>query len=93
MVGLFDLVEEDDAIWFPPHRLCQLATLFVAYVAGWRTDQSRDGVSFHVLAHVYAHHVLLAVEESLRQGFGQFGLAYAGGAQEDEGARWAFADP
>ena len=41
---------------------------------------------FHVLGHVDADDVLLAVEQRLRQGLGQLRLADAGGPQEDEGA-------
>ena len=40
----------------------------------------------HVFAHIDAHHVALIIKEYLSQGFGQLGFAYAGGAQEDEGA-------
>jgi hypothetical protein len=43
-------------------------------------------VAFLVLAHVDARHGVLVVEEDLAQRFRQFGLAHAGGAQEDERA-------
>ncbi len=86
VVGLLDLVEQDDAVGSPPHRFGELTTLLVADVAGGGADQPRDGVLLHVLRHVDAHQVLLAVEERPRQGLGELGLADARGAEEEERA-------
>ena len=41
---------------------------------------------FHVLAHVQADDGLFVVKQECREGFGEFGLADAGGAQEDKTA-------
>jgi hypothetical protein len=41
-------------------------------------------VLLHVLGHVDADHRLLVAEEELGKRAGQLGLAYSGGAEEDE---------
>ena len=83
---LFHLVKEYDAVGPAAHGLRQLAALVVADISRGRADQPRDGVLLHVLAHVDAHHVLLIIKERLRQRLGQFRLAHARGAQEQERA-------
>ena len=85
-MGLLDLVEQDDGVRAPAHRLGELAALLVADVAGRRADEPRDGVLLHVLGHVDADHRVLAVEHELRQRAGQLGLADAGRAEEQERA-------
>ena len=77
------LVEQQDAVGLLGHGLGQLAALVVADVARWRADQPRDGVAFHVFRHVEAQQLdTHAVGELL----GDFGLADAGRAGEQEGA-------
>ena len=85
-VGLLDLVEEDHRKGLPPHGLGQLAALLVADVARGRADEAGHRVLLHVLAHVDAHHVVLAVEERGREGAGELGLSDPGGPEEDERA-------
>ena len=85
-VRLFNFVEEHDGVGRAAHSLGELAALVVADVSRRRADEARDGVFFHVLGHVYAHHVALVVEETLGEGFCQLGLADAGGAEEEEAA-------
>mmetsp|Transcript_388 Transcript_388/g.857 ORF Transcript_388/g.857 Transcript_388/m.857 type:complete len:369 (-) Transcript_388:28-1134(-) len=85
---LLDLVQEDDAVRPPAHRLRELPALIVAHVAGWRAHEPRHAVLLHVLAHVQPHHVPLVVEELCGERLGELGLAHAGGAQEQEGAGW-----
>jgi len=69
-----------------PDRLGELAALVEADVAGRRADQSADVVALHELAHVDLDERVLAAEHELGQRLGQFGLADAGGAEEDERA-------
>ena len=83
---LLDLVEEDDGVGPAADGLGQLAAFVVADVARRRADQARDGVLLHVLAHVDADHGVLVVEEEFGEGARGFGLADAGGAEEDEAA-------
>ena len=85
-VGLLHLVKEDDGVGLAAHRLGELAALLVAHISGRGTDQAGDGEFLHVFAHVDAHQILFAVKQGLGQGFGQLGLAHAGGTQEQEGA-------
>src|SRR5690625_29476 len=84
-VGLLHLVEQDDGVGPAAHRLGELAALLVADVARRGTDEPRDRVLLGVLAHVDAHDGALVVEEEVRQGLGQLGLADAGGPEEEEG--------
>ena len=86
VVGLLDLVEQDDGVRAPAHGLGELAALLVADVAGRRADEPRDGVLLHVLGHVDADHRVLAVEHELGQRARQLGLADAGRAEEQERA-------
>ena len=68
------------------HRLGELAALLVAHVSRRGADEPGDAELLHILAHIDAHQVLLTVEQSFGQSLGQFRLAYAGRAQEQEGA-------
>ena len=81
-VRLFDLIEEHDAVGVATYRFGQLTGLVVAHVAGRRADHAADGVPLHVLAHVQPDERLFVVEQLLREGAGQLGLADAGGSQE-----------
>ena len=83
---LLDLVEQNDAVGTPTHGLGQLAALVIAHVSGRGTDETLHAELFHVLGHVDAHHVLLAVEQVFCKRFGELGLAHAGRAQEHERA-------
>ena len=82
----FHLIEQHDAVRMTAHSLGQLAAFLVADVSRRRTDQTGDAEFLHVLGHVDTYHVLLIVEQGLRQCLGQLGLADAGGAQEQEAA-------
>ena len=86
-VSLFDFVEEHDRIGFLPDFFSELATFFIADVSRRGTEQARDGVLFHVLAHVYADEGILVAEEELSEGLCQLCLADAGGTEEDERGR------
>ena len=74
-VGLFDLIEQHNAVGVAAHGLGQLAALLIADVSRRRTDQTRDAEFFHILGHVDTDHVLLVVKQGLRQRLGQLGLA------------------
>ena len=82
-MGLFDLVEQDDAVWMRAHGIDELPALFEADVARRRADQPRDRVLFHVFAHVEADEL---VAEQQRQLLGELRLADAGGTGEQEAA-------
>ena len=84
--GLFDLVEQDHRERTAPHGFGQLPALFVADVSRRCADQTRDGVLLAVLRHVDADHRAFVVEQITRQRAREFGLADAGGPEEDERA-------
>ena len=86
VMGLFDLVEQDDGIRLPPDGLGQLPPLLVADVTGRRPDQTGYRVLLHVLRHVDADYAFLAVEQRFGQGPGQLGLADAGRSEKNERA-------
>ena len=85
-VGLLDLVEEHHGERLAAHLLGELATLFVADVAGRRAEQPRDGVLLAELAHVELDQRVLVTEEEVGQRLGQPRLPDAGRAGEDERA-------
>ncbi|GIX64344.1 63 kDa protein [Babesia caballi] len=74
-VRLLDLVKEQDRVGPPAHRLGQHPALVEADVARRRAQEPRDGVLLHVLGHVKAHNRVVGVEELLRDGLAQLGLA------------------
>src|SRR5438093_9826064 len=86
MMRLLDFIKKNDAVWPPPDRLAELAAFFVTDIAGRRADQARDGVLFHVLAHVDADHRVLVIEQEFRQRTGGLGLADTRRTEEDERA-------
>ncbi len=61
----------------------------MADISGWRADDFGCAVGFHVFAHVESQEGLVVIEEELGEGFGEFGFADAGGAEEKEGTEWA----
>src|SRR5699024_3465086 len=63
--------------------------LLVADVPGRRSEEPRDGVLLHELAHVELDQRLFIPEQELRQRLRQLGLADTGGASEDERAAGA----
>jgi hypothetical protein len=79
-----DLVEQHHLVRAATGGFGQLAAFLVANIAGRRTDQPRHRELLHVLAHVDTRHRLLVVEQELGECPRKLGLAYAGGAQEDE---------
>ena len=85
-MGLFDFVEEDDAVGTAADGFGQLAAFIVADVSRRRPDEAGHGVFFHVFGHIDADDVPFVVKEGFGQGFGKFGLADACRAEEDERA-------
>ena len=83
-VRLFDFVEQDHLIGPAPHRFGEDTALFITNITGRSADQPRHRMLFHELAHVDAHHGGVVVEQERRQRLGEFGLAHAGRAQEQE---------
>ena len=85
-MGFLHLVEQQHGVRFTPHRLGEVAALFVAHVTRGRADQPGHGVLLHELGHIDAHHGLLGIEQEPGQSLAKLGLAHPGGAQEQEAA-------
>ena len=86
VMRLFDLIKQHHAVRPAPDRFAELAAFFVADISGRRADEPRDGVLFHVFAHVDAHHRIFVVKQKFRECASQLGLANAGRPHEDERA-------
>ena len=83
-VGLFDLVEEDDAEWLAAHLLGELAALLITDESRRGTEHPGCGVLLGVLAHVQGDEGILVTEEELGERLGELGLADTGRAGENE---------
>src|ERR1700726_1862432 len=83
----FDFVEEHDRIWPATDRFGKLAAFLVTDVSRRRADQSRDGVFFHIFAHVDPDHGVLVVEQKLRERAGELGFANASWTEKYKGAK------
>ena len=81
---LFDLVKQHHLIGPPPHCLGQHAAFVVSDVSRRCTDQPRDRVLFHELAHIEAHHGVVVVKQKFRHRLGQLGLADPRGTKKQE---------
>mmetsp|Transcript_60466 Transcript_60466/g.138701 ORF Transcript_60466/g.138701 Transcript_60466/m.138701 type:complete len:430 (+) Transcript_60466:657-1946(+) len=86
-VRLLELVEQQQRVGPPAHRLGQLAALLVAHVARRSAHEARDGVALREFGHVEPGDRLVRVEEEVRERLAQLGLADAGGPDEEEHAK------
>ncbi len=86
---LFDLVEQDHLIGTAADGFGQHAAFLVTDIARRRAEQPRDRVFLHEFAHVDADHCGGVVEQEFGERLGQFGLADAGRAKEQERAERA----
>src|SRR5579884_1279955 len=87
--GLFDFVEQHDAVGAAAHSLGQLPALFITNIAGGCANQAGDAVFLHVLGHVDTNQSMLIVEEEFGEGASQFGFTNAGWPQEHEAGKRA----
>ena len=83
---LLDLIKQYDRIGMAAHLFGQLATLFIAHIAGCGADDLGDRILLHVLGHIDPDQILVGSEHDLRQSLGELGLSDTGGAQEEERA-------
>ena len=81
---LLDLIEEHHRVGLAAHRLCQLSTLIIAYIARRCTNQTGDTVLLLIFTHIDTRHHGLIVEEVVGECLSQFGLTDTGRTQEDE---------
>src|SRR5438105_14594381 len=83
---LLDFIQKDNRVGRSLDSLRELAAFFIADISGRRTDQLADRVLLHEFGHIEAYERFIAAEEEVREGAGNFRLAYAGWPQEQEGA-------
>ena len=83
---LLDLVEQDHLIGPAAHRFRERPSLVVSDIARWGADEAGRGVLLHIFRHVDTDHRRLVVEQKRSERLGEFRLAHAGRAEEEEGA-------
>src|SRR5258708_34311334 len=84
VMRLFDFIEEQDTIGLAADRFGELPPFFITDVTRRRTDETSYGMLLHVFAHIDAHHIVLAIKQTLGQRSPQFRLADASRTKEDE---------
>src|SRR5688572_26528664 len=89
-MSLFYLVQQEDRVRVALDLFRELPALFVSHVAGWRSDELRDRVLFHILGHVEPDHGVFAAEQERRQRLGHLRLAYSRGPEKEEGSDGSF---
>src|SRR6202158_500870 len=85
-VRLLHFIQQDDGVGRAADALVQCPAFFVAHIAWRGADELRHGVFFHELRHVEANQRLLRTKQEFRETAGDFRLANAGGAKEEEAA-------
>ena len=83
-MGLFDLVEEDDAVGAAADGLGELTALVVAQIARRRTQQTGHRVLLLILRHIELEQGFPAAEPALGQRLCQRRLAHAGRPEEEQ---------
>ena len=85
-MGLFNFVEQYDAVRMAAHPLGEFSAFSVPDVSRRRADQTADIEFFHVFGHIHLNERIGVSEDEFRQRLGQQRLAHAGRTQEDERA-------
>ena len=85
-VSFLDLIKQNHAVRTAADGFGQLAALVMAHISRRRADHPRNGMLFHIFAHIKAEQGFLAAEPALCQRPGKLGLSYACGAQKQHGA-------
>ncbi len=83
---LLHFIQQDDGVRLAADCFRQLAALLMSDISRRCTDESGDGMPFHVFTHIDADHVLLGIEHGRCQCFGELSLADTGRAEEEEAA-------
>src|SRR6476661_199333 len=85
-VGFLDFIEQNHRVRLAADFLRQLATFFVAHVAGRRAHQARYAELLHVFRHVDAYQRIFFVEEVGGKHLSQLRLTHARWAEENKRA-------
>ena len=84
-MGFFNFVEQNHRIRFPADFFSQLTTFFMSHVSRRGTDQTGNGMAFHVFGHIDPDHGAFISEHDFRKGFAQFSFTNARWTEEQEG--------
>ena len=84
LVGLLNLVEKHHGERLTPHLFGKLAALFVANIAGGRTEQAGGGEPVVELAHVDLDQGVILTKQEVRKRFRKLGFTHTGGAGENK---------
>lgn len=74
-VGLFNFVEQDNAVGLPAYGFGEDTAFTIADVARRGSLKGRNGMRFLILTHVDGDHVLFTTVQGVSQGQGCFRLA------------------
>ena len=85
-VRLFAFVEQDDGVGRRAHAVGQLAAALKAHVTGRCADEAVERIFLLVLGHVQRDQGVFAAEHEIGQRLGEFRLAHARRAEEQERA-------
>ena len=85
-MGFFNFIQQQHAVRLAAHRFGQVAAFLVAHITGRCTDEPRDRMLFHELAHVDPDQMVFAVEHETGQGFAQLGFTHTRRPEKQEGA-------
>ena len=85
-MGFFELVEEQHRIGIAADPLGEVPPFLVSHVARRRTDETGNGMPFHVLAHVKTQQGLFRSQQELGERARHLRLAHSGRTQEEEHA-------
>mmetsp|Transcript_25401 Transcript_25401/g.54172 ORF Transcript_25401/g.54172 Transcript_25401/m.54172 type:complete len:242 (-) Transcript_25401:611-1336(-) len=82
---LFHLVEQQDRVRLATNGIRELSSFVVSDVTGWCTQQSCNGVLFHVFGHVDSNNSILGIEHEFTECLTKFRLSYSGWTQKNQG--------
>src|SRR5215831_14354076 len=85
-VGLLKLIEKNNTVWPLADGVSKLTSPVIADVSWWRPNEASDLVPLHVFGHIDAHQCRFILEQKRCKSTGQFSLADAGWAEEEERA-------
>ena len=85
---LFNLIKQNNGIWFSSNRLCKLSAFVISDISRRCSYQTRHWVFLHIFAHINTNHIALIIKQTLRKCFCKLCLTYPGRSQEQEWSDW-----
>ena len=75
-MGLFDFIEQDDAVWMATHFFGELASFIVTHIARRRTYEAARRMLLAVFAHIHANQGIGTAKHPFGQGAHQVSLTH-----------------